>query len=85
MAKSAIRRHHIARLKKKRKNYWGRDIPRNTMEPLTPRQLNMVVRYPKLCGCFMCSSKKKKSLGYRSFYEVRTNATSESEMQEYKQ
>lgn len=70
MAKSAKRRHHIERLKKKRKHYWGRDYPRSTMEPLTPRQLNQVVRYPKMCGCWMCSRNKKKVFG-GTFYQHR--------------
>lgn len=80
MAKSAKRRHHIERLKNNRKHYWGRDYPRSIMEPLTPKQLNMVVRYPKLCGCFMCSSKKRKKFGQKTFYSVRTDVRTNSEI-----
>lgn len=78
MAKSAKRRHHIERLKKKRKKYWGRNF--GFMDPLTPKQLNMVARTPKWCGCFMCSSKKRKKLG-KTFYVKRQDARAHSELE----
>lgn len=81
MAKSAKRRHHIERLKKNRKNYWGRSYPRSIMEPLTPKQLNQVVRYPKLCGCFMCSRNKKKVFG-STFYAHKQDVLSRFEIKE---
>lgn len=80
MAKSAIRRHHWERVKNKRKKYWGRDCRYNP--PLTQKQLNMVARTPKWCGCFMCSSHKRKKWGGKTFYQVRCNARIISELRE---
>lgn len=82
MAKSAIRRHHNARLKKKRKGYWGRDNKWSTLDPLTPQQLNMVVRTPKNCGCFMCSRNKRIERGGKTFYEVRLSCKAQAEMKD---
>ena len=79
MAKSAKRRHHIERLKKNRKHYWGRDS--RYMPPMTPKQLGMVVKYPKACGCFMCSRNKKKVFG-KTTYEMRQEALRRFEMEE---
>ena len=58
MAKSAENRHHVARLKNKRKDYWGRRW--GAMNPLTPKQLNIVVRTPKNCDCWMCNSPRER-------------------------
>lgn len=85
MAKSAKRRHHIERLKKNRKNYWGRDVFNNTLNPLTPRQLAMVVKTPKNCGCFMCSSNKRKERGGKTFYDVRQDSKIQFELNEITQ
>lgn len=72
MAKSAIRRHHWKRLKNKRKKYWGREGKYNP--PLTQKQLNMVSRTPKWCGCVLCSSHKRRECGRKTFNEVKCTA-----------
>lgn len=48
----SVRRHHIARLKKKRAGYWG--LPK---ELRSPRILGILASTPKPCSCFMCSDK----------------------------
>lgn len=53
MAKNAKRRHHIERIKNKRKSYWYKDFK------LGPKQLGIVLKTPKLCGCWMCSNQRK--------------------------
>lgn len=78
MAKSAKRRHHIERLKKSRKHYWGRDS--RYLPPMTPKQLGMVVKYPKSCGCFMCSRNKKKVFG-GTFYQHKQNLKARFEIE----
>jgi len=50
----AVRRHHIARLKRTRKNYWWPDRSGNT-----PRQLGMLTQTPAICSCDMCGSQRK--------------------------
>ena len=46
--KRALRRHHAARLKKNRKNYWG---------GITQiKQLGKVLQYPAHCSCPMCGN-----------------------------
>lgn len=61
------RRHHIERLKKSRKNYWG--YPRKYYQhreelPVTPeqmdaRQLGKVVQYPQACSCCGCGNARR--------------------------
>lgn len=65
--KRAIRRHHIARLKKARKNYWGypnrwaykfNELPR-APEPMDARQLGKVVQNPQMCSCAGCCNVRR--------------------------
>ncbi len=49
--KRASRRHHRARLKKKRQYYRGRR--------LTDAALGIVVNTPTLCSCWMCGNPRK--------------------------
>ena len=44
----SIRRHHIERLKKARKNYWGRDLTSDD------KALGKLVHTATLCSCQMC-------------------------------
>ncbi len=53
------RRFQTARLKKKRQNYWGFNQSWNNYTGATPRQLGMLVQYPKACACYMCSMDRK--------------------------
>jgi hypothetical protein len=60
MPKRAIRRHHIKRLKNKRKNYgtvaiWG---IWDTSEELEQR-LSFATRTPCPCSCYMCGNPRK--------------------------
>ncbi len=47
--KRALRIHHRERLKKSRRYYWG-----TRSEPLTERQIGMLVNTAALCSCWMC-------------------------------
>jgi len=50
-----LKRFHIARLKKKRRYYWGRDLS------LEPDVLSAVVTTPKpFCKCMMCIPARKR-------------------------
>lgn len=68
--KRAVRRHHIARLKKKRKNYWGYptvwqagifepDRFSRAPQPMDARQLGKVVQYPQACSCQGCCNVRR--------------------------
>jgi hypothetical protein len=65
--KRAVRRHHIARLKKARKNYWGypnrygtpRDEAPNAPEGMNAAQLGKVVQYPQVCSCASCCNVRR--------------------------
>ena len=56
----AIRRHHVFRLKKNRKNYWGYDQrggPLSNQE-MSPQQLGKIVQYPQACSCCGCGNQR---------------------------
>lgn len=56
----ALRRHHAARLKSARAQYWGRRwVGPNGFEPMTERQLGMVVATPAICSCGGCGNPRK--------------------------
>lgn len=60
----AVRRHHIDRLKQKRKFYWGYYRTNNWWsEPpnavMAPDQLGKVVQYPQACSCSGCGNQRK--------------------------
>lgn len=61
----ALRRHHDARLKKKRQYYYSYRQGR-----LSPRQLGLVLHTPALCSCYMCGN-PRKYFGERSVQERR--------------
>ncbi len=50
------RRAELKRIKKARKNYWGRFW---ICEKMNPRQLGIVAGTPAVCGCWMCTGPKK--------------------------
>lgn len=50
----ADRRHHYARVKKRRANYWGWGKHR-PLGPMPPRTLGRVARTPKPCSASNCS------------------------------
>lgn len=54
----AVRRHHLARLKKARARYWGRGYSWNRSE-LTSKQSGMVVSTPAPCSCWMCCNPRR--------------------------
>lgn len=63
----AIRRFHVARLKKKRKNYWGYPtrwsrpydaLPSAPVE-MDKQQLGKVVQYPQACSCAGCCNVRR--------------------------
>ena len=49
----AQRRHHIARLKKNRRFYWGRDLSKE------PKYLSMVVNCTHNCSCYACGNQRR--------------------------
>jgi hypothetical protein len=56
----SIRRHHRARLKEKRKRYWG--YPRRWKgheEEMSDHHLGMVVTTPHPCSCWMCCNERR--------------------------
>lgn len=62
----AERRHHIARLKHNRRNYWGypnRWIDNHGLpvgpQPMDARQLGRVVQYPQACSCPGCCNVRR--------------------------
>ncbi len=57
----AIRRHHVARLKKARKQYWGYNHrhANGRCEDMPAKQLGMVVSTPAVCSCWMCGNGRK--------------------------
>lgn len=57
----AVRRHHIARLKDKRKFYWGynRNWGRSGIEAMSAQQLGRVVQNPQVCSCTGCGNQRR--------------------------
>jgi hypothetical protein len=61
----ALRRHHIARLKKNRRFYWGRDLMREHA-----KLQRSVVNTPCLCSCWTCGN-RRKHFGKKTIQELR--------------
>jgi hypothetical protein len=62
--KSALRRHHAARLKQKRKNYWGLNlndpwVKETWTEYDHKKRLGRLVNTPKPCSCWMCRNERQ--------------------------
>lgn len=55
----AERRHHLARVKKARKGYWGRQGANLAVEPMSEKDLGMVARTPKICGWACCGNARR--------------------------
>lgn len=66
----ALRRHHAERLKNARKSYWGRIWGSAYYEPLTNRQLGMLLNTPHLCSGLCCGN-PRRWLGERTVQELR--------------
>jgi hypothetical protein len=66
----AKRRHHVARVKKSRKLYWGRQAASLPVEPMSAKHLGMVARTPKLCG-WACCGNARRWAGELTFQERR--------------
>lgn len=49
----ALRRHHVARLKRNRRFYHGYDLTEN------PRYIGQAVHTPANCSCWMCGNPRK--------------------------
>ena len=64
--KRAERRHHIERLKQRRRYYWGfrRDLSK------APKELAKAVDTPTPCSCWMCGN-ARKWLGEETIQERR--------------
>ena len=65
----ATRRHHVARLKKARKHFWG-----NYDKPMEGRQLGVAVATPAVCSCPMCGNARRwfgwQDMQERKHYQV---------------
>lgn len=48
-----VRRHHVARLRKKREFYWWRGTK-------TPRQIGILLHTPAACSCWMCGNPRRR-------------------------
>ena len=86
----AERRKNIARLKNKRKNYWGypriswEDTPR-PREPMDARALGKVVQYPASCSCAGCCNARRApnmNAGERTLDELRGFANYREQLDE---
>lgn len=57
----ALRRHHIQRLKRVRKHYWGfgRHYGTEGHSKMDARQLGKVVQNPHPCSCAMCCNVRR--------------------------
>lgn len=70
--KRAVRRFHVARLKRTRKNYWGypnnyhvgRDEPPVTPIGMSPAQLGKMVQNPQMCSCLGCGNQRHNTAGW---------------------
>ena len=49
----ALRRHHLDRVKKKRKHYWHGNAGAD------PRSAGLCLGTPCLCSCWMCGNQRK--------------------------
>jgi len=56
----SARRHHLERVKQKRKGYQGH---MSGTAPLDERQLGIVANTAKICSCGKCSKPRKHTLG----------------------
>ncbi|MNK09898.1 hypothetical protein D3C87_278880 [compost metagenome] len=63
-----VRRHHLERLKVKRKHYWGYRGPKHSSygelpEPgkheMSPRRLGQVSQHPQSCSCLGCGNERR--------------------------
>lgn len=56
----AVRRHHVARLKKARQFYWGygKSQGREAGQAMPARQLGRAVQYPQMCSCPGCGNQR---------------------------
>jgi len=57
--KRAERRGHYNRLKRNRKNYYGRGLEGST--PMSEGQLGCTVNTPTPCSCSMCTNGRRNS------------------------
>ena len=55
--KRALRRHHRARLLKKRQYYWGMSLVE--FEKSHPTKKGRLVKTPKPCSCYLCGNPRK--------------------------
>lgn len=65
----ALRRHHLARIKANRKNYWG-FYRGDRGTHMSERQLGVVAHTPAVCSCWMCCN-PRRSDGERTMQERR--------------
>lgn len=59
----AVRRHHTARLKAKRKTYWGNGKGTKYSPYMTARQLGIVVHTPQICSCGLGCGNARRCYG----------------------
>lgn len=87
------RRHHVERLKKFRKHYWGFPL-RWTERPgekpvspveMSPEQLGKVVQYPQACSCACCCNVRRApniNAGERTMQERQHFANYKEQLEE---
>lgn len=51
--KRALRRHHVARIKRARRFHWGRDLAQE------PKPLAKAIDTPCPCSCWMCGNPRR--------------------------
>ena len=69
-SRRGLRRHHVRRLKRRRRGYWYGTF--EEFAPLTRRALGVVVNTPKPCSCWMCGN-PRKHWRERSLQEIRAD------------
>lgn len=67
----AVRRHHVARIKTNRQNYWGLGSMGSA------RIKGKIARTPKQCSCLMCGNPRRGN-GHLTLQELRHKALSQS-------
>ena len=69
--KRAVRRHHVKRLRRKRKGYWSGILLHR--ECSASRWRGMITTTPKLCSCYMCGN-PRKYFNERTMQEKKSDA-----------
>lgn len=70
----AVRRHHAARLKRKRARYWG-GAPKEVTGAQQARYLGLLLNTATPCSCWMCGNPRRhrKDVSLAEYVAVKIN------------